>query len=88
MVGGYFAELAHLLEDIYRSLKSRGSVWIIVGDSRYGGIRIETAAILSGLAPSVGYRVINQEPFRSMRCSPQQGGNRELAESLIVLQRD
>ena len=39
------------------------------------------------IAPTVGLTVRRIEPFRSMRVSPQQGGQHGLAESLLVLQR-
>ena len=60
---------------------------MVVGDSRYGGVSIPVAQILEELAPHLGFQVVNSEPFRSMRSSAQQGGAKELAESLLVLER-
>jgi DNA modification methylase len=85
MVGGYFADLTQVLSGVRAVLNERGSVWIVVGDSRYADIVIPTAEILMELASSAGFRTLSVEPFRSMRCSAQQGGKRELAESLVVL---
>ena len=85
MVGGYFADLQTILRNIHHPLTSKGKVWMVVGDSRYSGIQIETAKIISELAPDIGYRVEAIEPFRSMRSSAQQGGHPELAESLVKL---
>ena len=87
MVGGYFADLLHVLAQMRRSIARRGTVWMVVGDSSYAGVRIETAAIISELAPDIGWRVGPVEPCRSMRASAQQGGRFDLAETLIVLSR-
>jgi DNA modification methylase len=87
MVGGYFAELAALLDNLYAGLTPGGKAWIVVGDSQYRSVQIETATIISEYAVSKNWTVESIEPFRSMRASPQQGGKAELAESLIVLSK-
>jgi DNA modification methylase len=87
MLGSYFAELSALLQSIKPRLTSRGSIWMIVGDSQYGGIRVDVAGILRELSTSSGYSIRLTEPFRSMRSSPQQGGKRELSETLLVLDK-
>lgn len=87
MVGGYFSDLASVLLSLGTALGTSGQVWLVVGDSRYSGVSIPVAGILEELAPDLGYRVVNIEPFRSMRASAQQGGMKELAESLLVLER-
>lgn len=88
MVGGYFHDIQNVLSSLYSKLNARGEVWAVVGDSRYAGIRIPVAAILADLAPVLGYHVLKLEPFRSMRSSAQQGGRRELHETLLVLQKN
>ena len=85
MVGGYFSDLLSVLRAIADGLSPRGSIWMVVGDSRYGGIHIPSSNILSELADSVGLSVDTVSAFRSMRASAQQGGQRQLAESLLVL---
>ncbi len=85
MIGGYFADLVRVLEGIHRLLSKRGSVWIVLGDSRYAGIQVKTASIVSELARQIGYRVDGMTAFRSMRASPQQGGRHELPEILLRL---
>ncbi|GAA3760815.1 site-specific DNA-methyltransferase [Terriglobus aquaticus] len=87
MVGGYFADLAALLNSLQSSLRAGGSIWMCVGDSQYNGIRIPTAAILAELSRPLGFIVTLSEPVRSMRSSPQQGGKEELPETLLVLQK-
>jgi len=87
MVGAYFADLKQVLAATHRSLSRRGSAWVVVGDSRYGGTHIPTAKILTELVATIGFTVDKIEPFRSMRVSAQQGGRPELAETLLVLAR-
>lgn len=88
MIGAYFAEMDAILQSMQRALRPRGQAWLVVGDSRYASIDVPVALILVELAKAMGYSVIRQEPFRSMRSSPQQGGAMELAETLLVLQRN
>lgn len=85
MVGAYFADLISVISSIGRGLTDNGSVWLVVGDSRYAGIQVATADILAELAAYSGWKIDGYEPFRSMRLSPQQGGRPELAESLVKL---
>ena len=87
MVGGYFADLTEVLTALSGVLVTSGQVWMAVGDSRYHGVSIPVAQILQELVPRHGFRVVNTEPFRSMRSSAQQGGMKELTESLLVLER-
>lgn len=87
MVGGYFADMVAVLQGIHTALRDSGEVWMVVGDSRYSGVDIRVAEILVELAPSLGFDPVSQEPFRSMRSSPQQGGALALAESLVVLRK-
>lgn len=87
MVGGYFADMTAVLASIHATLRDRGEVWMVVGDSRYSGVDIRVAEILVELAPLFGFDAISQEPFRSMRSSPQQGGALALAESLVILRK-
>lgn len=87
MVGAYFVDMFVILSDLHRSLRTDGRVYMVVGDSRYGGVDVPVGAILTAQASDLGFKVVSSEPFRSMRASPQQGGRHELAESLIVFQR-
>lgn len=87
MIGQYFRDMRQVLALLHDRLTTKGEVWAVVGDSQYAGIKIRTAQILADFAPSLGYRVLNIEPFRSMRTSAQQGGQHRLAESLLVLRK-
>ncbi|HSD16067.1 MAG TPA: hypothetical protein VLC71_02250 [Thermomonas sp.] len=88
MVGHYFHDMCGVLRTLEQRLTSEGEVWAIVGDSRYAGVQVPVARILGDLAPNLGYRVVNIEPFRSMRASAQQGGQHQLDESLLVLRKE
>lgn len=87
MVGGYFADIVQILRAVAARLPAQGQIWMVVGDSRYAGVPVPVADILSELASNVGCRLVTKEPFRSMRTSVQQGNSPSLAESLLVLRR-
>lgn len=86
MIEGYVDDMCTVLEGVKSRLNTGGRVYMVVGDSRYGGIDIPIAKILADAAPTIGLGVVSSTPFRSMRASPQQGGRPELPETLIVLQ--
>jgi hypothetical protein len=87
MIGAYAADMSIILHDLGVNLRSFGRVYMVVGDSRYAGVDVPTAKILCEIARSLEYKVKGTEPFRSMRSSPQQGGQPELAETLVILER-
>jgi hypothetical protein len=87
MVAGYFADLMDVLGAVQDGLCAGGSAWMVVGDSRYAGVKINTAEILGHLSVHHGWMLQSCEPCRSMRLSPQQGGHHELSETLLVLQK-
>lgn len=87
MIGHYFHDMCKVLSLLRERLTPQAEIWAVVGDSRYASIQIPVARILADYAPRLGYRVLNVEPFRSMRASAQQGGQHQLAESLLVLQK-
>jgi hypothetical protein len=87
MIGAYFDDMARVLRGLQSALRPQGRVYMVVGDSRYAHIDVPVARILGQQAPALGFHVLSSEPFRSMRASPQQGGQSELPETLIVLQK-
>ena len=56
MIGGYFADLLSVMDRIRDHLRPHGSAWMVVGDSRYAGIQIETASIMAELAEVSGWQ--------------------------------
>jgi DNA modification methylase len=85
MIGAYFDDMARVLRGLRECLRSEGRVYMVVGDSRYANIDVPVGRILGEQASDLGFEVISSEPFRSMRASPQQGGQSELPETLVVL---
>ena len=87
MIAGYAGDLAIVLAGLSKGLRARGRVYTVVGDSRYAGVDIPVASILAEIAQPLGYDTLALEPCRSMRSSPQQGGQHELGETLVILER-
>ena len=87
MIAGYAGDLAIVLAGLSNGLRPRGRVYMVVGDSRYAGVDVPVAKILAETAQPLGYDVRSLEPCRSIRSSPQQGGQHELAEALVVLEK-
>lgn len=87
MIAGYFSDMGDVLKAVSTKLRDGGRVYMVVGDSRYAGVHIPVATILAEIAPSVGVSLKRSEPCRSMRVSPQQGGQHRLAETLLVFQK-
>ena len=87
MIGAYARDMWIVMRRLSILLRPFGRVYMVVGDSRYAGIVVPVAEIISEIAQRVGFDVKRLEPFRAMRSSPQQGGNRELSETLVVLER-
>ncbi|MFT7776611.1 SAM-dependent methyltransferase [Roseateles sp.] len=85
MVGAYFRDLELVLEQSKRLLVSTGRVMMVVGDSRYANVRIEVATVLAELARSMGFGQVTIKEVRQMRSSAQQGGEYQLAESIVEL---
>lgn len=87
MIGAYFRDLEIILTECRRLLSARGKVIMVVGDSRYGEIRINVAGILCQIAPQLGYSSCAAHQVRKMRSSAQQGGRHHLRECVIELSR-
>lgn len=87
MIEAYADDMRSIMGTLHSRLRPDGRLYMVVGDSRYAGVDVPVAQILAEEAPGLGYEVLRNEPFRSMRASPQQGGKAELAETLIVLSR-
>jgi hypothetical protein len=85
MVLAYFGDMLAILKQVRGKLNRGGKAFLAVGNSKYGGVVIDTARILTEMAPSAGFKLCRSEAMRSMRASAQQGGRHELSESLIVL---
>ena len=87
MVIGYFADLQNILSSLSRIVRAGGNVVAAVGDSQYGGVRIDVAGILAEIAVRCGYDIACKAELRSMRASAQHGGDFDLSETAVWLRR-
>jgi len=85
MVSSYFCDLASILVEVHSKLRKNGRIFIAIGSSKYAGVLIDVPGILVELAKLAGLHIVDTAAIRSMRASAQQGGRKELSESLIVL---
>ncbi|MDH4981875.1 hypothetical protein [Hyphomicrobium sp. D-2] len=85
MVQGYFDDLHLVLSGLTRRLARRSLIVMAVGDSRYAGINVRTAEVLGEMAETMGLHVVSADRIRQIRASAQHGGDRELAETRVVL---
>ena len=85
MIETYFFEMSNLLERLSRSKNPDGRIWIVVGNSQYAGVEVETGRILAEIAKGLGYSVVKIDVSRQLRTSPQQGGSPRLGETILVL---
>ncbi|MEU8010389.1 DNA methyltransferase [Micromonospora parva] len=88
MIGSYFSDLMTVVDRLRPRLRDDAQCWIVVGDSRYKGVTVPVAKILTELVQERHWTVQHSAPIRHMKSSAQQGGRPELAESLIVLRAD
>jgi hypothetical protein len=84
MVSSYFLEMSEVLALLRSAMVPDAKIYMVVGDSRYCGVIVRTAEIIAELVKNSGLQLVGMEPFRSMRASPQQGGQQLLSETLLV----
>lgn len=84
MVCAYVSDMGDMMTALSSRLRPDGRVYMVVGDSRYGGVDIPVAKILAQIARHADLKLLKAEPCRSMRASPQQGGREEIPETLLV----
>lgn len=87
MVQAYFSDMAKIIEGLSRTMTSQADIMMVIGDSRYAGVRVDVAAICAEIAPAFGFEMKSAKPIRAMRASAQQGGSRVLSETLLHLRR-
>jgi hypothetical protein len=85
MISSYFVDLVSILLDVHSKLRKDGRIFMAVGSSKYAGIFIDVPRIIVELATRLALVLVDNSAIRSMRASAQQGGKKELRESLIVL---
>lgn len=83
MVGSYFRDIESILLESKRILSPGGMVGIVIGDSRYANIKIDTAKITKDICKNIGLKYKDSLKIRVMKSSAQQGWARDLDESAI-----
>lgn len=86
MIKGYFTDMNEILKSLYEKLRKNSKVYIIVGNSSYHKLSIETDFILAEIAQMNKFRVDEIRVARYLRSSGQQN-SKKLRESIIVLTR-
>lgn len=87
MIQMYFEDLFSIFSHLQRILPIGHHAVVAIGDSQYAGILIDVSEILPEVAFHAGFVVSNMGEIRSMRNSSQHGGNFNLSEHCIVLER-
>lgn len=87
MVHAYFSDMAKIIKGLSLTMASQADIMMVIGDSRYAGVRIDVATICTEIAPAFGFIMKSAKPIRAMRASAQQGGHQVLSETLLHLRR-
>lgn len=88
MVQGYFEDMQVLIQGMQRCLTPDARLAIVVGDSSYANVRIDTAQIFSDVARGCGWQIESRESARVMRASMQHNhGEKALDEWLLIFCR-
>lgn len=87
MVAAYFDDMFGVMASLNQVLRTKGRIYCVVGDSKYASISVPVAKILTQISRDTGLTYMGAEKFRSMRSSPQQGGRKELSETLLIFEK-
>lgn len=93
MVNNYFYDMNKVLNNMFKILNKNGYMFIVVGNSFYGGVPIKTDEIISSLAQKIGFEVVEMIIARKLSTSSQQmkliteEDKFYLRESIIVLRK-
>jgi len=84
MIKGYFIDLNAILKSLHKKLVTGANIYIVVGNSFYNNIPVETDIILSEMSKNLGYKVSEIRIGRYTKTSGQQS-SKKIRESVIVL---
>ena len=90
MLRGYFEDMYLVLKEIQRVLKPNGKVAFIIGDVRYGGIKVPVSDILINIGNNVGLEFKEKIVARMRGNSPQQMkkyGRDPMEENILIWER-
>ena len=91
-IRGYFIDMSHTLNEIFKILRPSGKCAIVVGNSAYGGIVVPTDALLAHLGNERGFSVERIAVARHLTTSSQQRRVLDsvrpyLRESIVFLEK-
>ena len=86
MVKGYFADMNSIFETLERKMKGGSKAYIVVGNSSYANIPIDTDIFLAKIAETNHFKVEEIRIARYLRSSGQQD-SQKIRESIIVLKK-
>ena len=92
MLNEYFFDMEKVINSAYEVLRENGYCVIVVGNSAYSGIVIETDLILLKIAKNIGFKSCEIKVARKLRASSQQSkflsfNNNNLRESILILKK-
>jgi len=88
MVGSYFSDIEAILSESKRLLSTGGMVGIVIGDSRYANIKIDTAKITKEISEKLGLSFKEETTIRIMKSSAQQGWAKDLDETALYFVKE
>ena len=71
MVQSYFADMAEVLSECSRVVRSKGQAWIVVSTSAYAGVEVPVDLILADIAGKNGWSLRGVNVLRKIRSSSQ-----------------
>jgi hypothetical protein len=90
MLEGYFEDMHLILKEIKRLLRPNSKVAFIIGDVRYGGIKVPVGDILINLGNNIGLEFKEKITARMRGNSPQQMkkyGRDPIEENILIWER-
>lgn len=87
MLEGYFEDMYLVLKEIKRVLKPKGKVTFIIGDVRYGGVKVPVGNILIDIGNNIGLEFQKKIVARMRGNSPQQMkkyGRDPMEENILI----
>ena len=92
MLSEYFFDMEKVLKNAYKALQDKGVCVVVIGNSAYSGIVIETDKILCKIAKQAGFSSAKINVARKLRASSQQSkilssNSNNLRESVLILKK-
>lgn len=88
MIRLYFVDINTIFKSLYCKMKQGGMIYFNVSNSAYFNVMVDTIEIVSDIAESVGFKVVEIRKARLLNPSPQQKKTiGKLLEAVIVIQK-